>query len=68
MSDPQGNSVKHQNSRESKTNWLPDGPDIKCIVMILDFKFYSDIRISAANQTGQLDSYKITNLILKTTQ
>ena len=37
MSDPQVNSVKHQNSRENKTNWLPDGPDIKCIVMILDF-------------------------------
>ena len=37
MSDPQGNSVKHQNSRENKTNWLLDGPDIKCIVMILDF-------------------------------
>ena len=38
MSDPEGNSFvfprcwKNQDSRESKTNWFPEGPDIKCFV------------------------------------
>ena len=28
-----------QDSRENKTNWFPDGPDIKCFVIFLDFHY-----------------------------
>ena len=28
---------KHQDSRENKTNWFPEGPYIKCFVIYLDF-------------------------------
>ena len=28
---------KHQDSRENKTNWFSEGPDIKCFVIFLDF-------------------------------
>ena len=30
-------SGKHQDSREKKTNWFPEGPYIKCFVIYLDF-------------------------------
>ena len=30
---------KHQDSRENKTNWFPEGPDIKCFVIFLDFHY-----------------------------
>ena len=29
---PETKSGKNQDSRESKTNWFPEGPDIKCFV------------------------------------
>ena len=44
------------------------GPDIKCFVILLDFHFNSDKRITAANQNRQLGTYNNTNLIVKTTQ
>ena len=28
-----------QDSRENKTNWFPEGPDIKCFVIFLDFHY-----------------------------
>ena len=31
MSDPK------VSSRENKTNWFPEGPNIKCFVIFLDF-------------------------------
>ena len=37
MSDPEGN--KHQDSRENKTNWFSQGPDIKCFVIFQAFHF-----------------------------
>ena len=30
---------KHQDSRENKTNWFPEGPHIKCFVIFLCFHF-----------------------------
>ena len=37
MSDPEGNSFgKHQNSRENKTYWFPEGADIKCFLIFLN--------------------------------
>ena len=54
-------------SRENKTNWFPEGPDIKCFVIFLDFHFNSNKRITGANQNSRLDTYNNTNLILKTT-
>ena len=63
-----GGLGKHQDSRENKTNWFPDGPDIKCFVIFLDLHFNSNKRITAANQNSQLGTYNNTNLILKTTQ
>ena len=57
MSDPEGNSfvfptIKHQDSRENKINWFPEGPDIKCFVIFLDFHFNSNQRITGANQNS----------------
>ena len=64
MSDPEGNSFV---SRENKTNWFPEGPDIKCFVVFLDFHFNSNKRITEANQNSRLSTYSNTNLILNTT-
>ena len=66
MSDPSGNQLvlfslesccfprlrlgKHQDSRENKTNWFPEGSDIKCFVTFLDFHFNSNKRITGANE------------------
>ena len=36
---------KHQDSRENKANWFPEGPDTKCFVIFLDFHFNSNNRI-----------------------
>ena len=80
MSDPEGNSYfcsresydvrlgKHQDSRENKTNWFPEGPDIKCFVIFPDFHFNSNKRITGANQNSWLGTYNNTNLILKITE
>ena len=54
-------------SRENKTNWFPEGPDIKCFVIFLDFHFISNKRIAGANQNSRLGTYN-TNIILKTTE
>ena len=59
---------KHQDSRENKTNWFPEGPDVKCFVIFLDFHVNSNKRLTWANQNSRLCSYKNTNLILKTTE
>ena len=59
---------KHQDSKENKTNWFPEGPDIKCFVIFLDFHFNSNKRITGANQNNRLGTYNNTNLILKTTE
>ena len=32
-------SGEHQHSRENKTNCFPEGPDIQCFVIFLDFHF-----------------------------
>ena len=53
-------------SRE--TNWFPEGPDIKCFVILLDFHFNSNKRITGANQNSRLGTYNNTNLILKSTE
>ena len=53
-------------SRE--TNWFPEGPDIKCFVILLDFHFNSNKRITGANQNSRLGTYNNTSLILKTTE
>ena len=37
-------------SRENKTNWFPEGVDIKCFVIFLDFHFNNNKRITGANQ------------------
>ena len=47
---------------------FPEGPDIKCFVIFLDFHFNSIKRITGANQNNRLGSYNNTNLILKTTE
>ena len=56
-------------SREtSGLDWFPEGPDIKCFVIFLDFHFDSNKRITGANQNSRLGTYDNTNLILKTTE
>ena len=60
-----------QDSRENKTNWFPEGRDIKSFVLYLDLYFNSNKRISritGANQNSRLGTYNNTNLILKTTE
>ena len=70
MSDPEGNSSFRETSglEENKTNRFPEGPDIKCFVIFLDFHFNSNKRITGVNQNSRLSAYKNTNLILKTTE
>ena len=58
MSDPEGNSYF----------WFPEGPDIKCSVIFLEFNFNSNKRLTEANQNNRLGAYNNTNLILKTTE
>ena len=58
MSDPE----------ENKTNWFPEGPDIKCFVIFLDFHFNNNKRITGANPNSRLGTYSNTNLIVKTTE
>ena len=55
-------------SRENKTNWFPEGLDVKCFVIFLDFHFNSNKRITRANQNSRLGIYNNTNLIPKTTE
>ena len=65
---PRRSRGKHQDSRENKTNWFPEGPDIKCFVIFLDFHFNSNKRITGAYQNSRLGTYNNTNIILKTTE
>ena len=51
-------------SRENKTNWFPEGLDVKCFF----FHFNSNKRITRANQNSRLGTYNNTNLIPKTTE
>ena len=60
---PRQSQGKHQDSRENKTNWFPEGPDIKCFVIFLDFHFNSN-KLTGANQNSPLGTYNNTNLIL----
>ena len=54
--------------RSNKTNWFPEGPDIKCFVIFLDLFFNSNKRITGVSQNSRLGTYNNTNLILKTTE
>ena len=36
------------------SNWFPEGPDIKCFVLYLDFCFKGNKRITGANQNKRL--------------
>ena len=47
-------SRKHQDSRKNKTNWFPEGPDIKCFVIFLDLHFNKNKRVTGANQNRRL--------------
>ena len=44
-----------------KTNWFPEGPDVKCFVIFLDFHFNSNKRTTRVNQNGWLGTYNNTN-------
>ena len=65
---PETKSREHKDSRENKTNWFPERPDIKCFVIFLDFHFNSNKRITEANQNSRLGTYNNSNLILKSTE
>ena len=65
MSDPEGNI---RTLKENKTNWFPEGPEINCFVIFLEFHFNSNKRITEANQNSRLGTCKNTNIILKTTE
>ena len=61
---PETKSRKTSELEGNKTNWFPEGPDIKCFVIFLDFHFNSNKRITGANQNSRLGTYNNTNLIL----
>ena len=65
---PETKSRKTSELEGNKTNWFPEGPDIKCFVIFLDFHFNSNKRITRAYQNSRLGTYNNTNLILKTTE
>ena len=44
-------------SGKQNYNWFPEGPDIKCFVIFLDFHFNSNKRITGANQNSPLGKY-----------
>ena len=46
--------MKHQDSRENKTNWFLKGADIKCFVVYLDYHFHNNKRITGATQNSPL--------------
>ena len=51
MSVPKGNmsSFCFPESRENKSDWFPEGPDIKCFVILPTFHFNSNERITGVN-------------------
>ena len=60
MSDPLRETArlgKHQDSRENKTNRFPEGPDFRCFVIFLDFRFNRNKRITGTNQDSRLGTY-----------
>ena len=73
MSGPEGNKWlcfpgSLQDSRENRTNWFPEGPDVNCFVIFLDFHFNSNKRITGASQNSRLGTSNNTNLILQSTE
>ena len=65
---PRRSQGNPQDWRKNKTNWFPEGPDIECFVIFLDFHFNSNKRITGANQNSRVGTYNNTNLILQTTE
>ena len=61
---PETKSREHHDSKENKTNCFPEGPDIKCFVVFLDFHFNSNKRITGVNQNSRLGTYNNKSLIL----
>ena len=55
-------------SRENKTNWFPEGPDIKCFVIFSRLSLQQQQNITRVNQNNWLGTYNNTNLIPKTTE
>ena len=43
---PKTKSKWKQDSRENKSDWFPEGCDIKCFVIFIDFHFISNKRIT----------------------
>ena len=49
--------------RENKTNWFPEGSDIKCFVIFLDFHFNSNKRITEANENEPKQSTRYLQIL-----
>ena len=43
---PETKSKGKQDLRENKSDWFPEGSDIKCFVIFIDFHFISNKRIT----------------------
>ena len=54
---PRRSQGNPQDWRKNKTNWFPEGPDIECFVIFLDFHFNSNKRITGAKQNSRLGTY-----------
>ena len=59
MSDPK------VSSRENKTNWFPEGPDIKCFVIFLDFHF-NILQEQQKNTLRRIESKQYDSVLTRT--
>ena len=73
MLDPEGHCFvfarvhlgKHQDLRENKTNWFPEGPDIKCFVTFLDFHF-NVLQQQQKNTLKRSESKQYDSILIRT--
>ena len=62
---PRRSRGKHQDSRENKTNWFPEGPDIKCFVIFLDFHF-NVLQQQQKNTLKRSESKQYDSVLIRT--
>ena len=62
---PRQSRGKHQDSRENKTNWFPEGPDFKCFVIFPDFHF-NVLRQQQKNTLKTGESKQYDSVLMRT--
>ena len=62
---PRRSRGKHQDSRENKTNWFPEGPDIKYFVIFPDFHF-NVLQQQQKNTLNRSESKQYDSVLIRT--